>query len=97
MNSITRAAVVGVQRAVALAVDLVPETTDRAVPPAAASGAVVEVVDMVAFIIATAMEEITVEVPRLTGGATKLAFNIKDSTKQANMETTCNLARLYLV
>lgn len=52
---------------------------------------------MVAFIIATAMEEITVEVPRLTGGATKLAFNIKDSTKQANMETTCNLARLYLV
>lgn len=57
-----------------------------------------QVVDMVASITAAmAMEEITVEVPRLTGGATKLAFNIKDSTKQANMETTCNLARLYLV
>lgn len=52
---------------------------------------------MVAFTTAMAMGETMVEVPRLTGGAIKLACNRKDSTKQANMETTCNLARLYLV
>ena len=51
---------------------------------------------MEAFTTVMDMEEIIT--PRgLTGGVTEPALQVGHPAKQANMETTCNLARLYLV
>lgn len=97
-------------RAVGSAEDLVPETIEQVVvlvavasvavdQPAAAVEEVaaedLEVVVMEASTTVMDMEE-TITPRGLTGGATESACS-RYPTKQANMETTCNLARLYLV
>lgn len=90
--------------------DLVPETIDRAVVmqilgliiivPTAAELVVVPTTEdlvEVAMEVSTAMKDMEeIITPRqLTGGA--IEFVPKSSFHIANMETTCNLARLYLV
>lgn len=97
-------------RAVGSVEDLVPETIEQVAAlaavalvavdqPAAAVEEVaaedLEVVVMEASTTVMDMEE-TITPRGWTGGATESACS-RYPTKQANMETTCNLARLYLV
>lgn len=109
MNTTTREAAVDVLKADSVE-DLVPETIDRAVVlqmlglvvtvPIAAEVVVVATTEdlvEVAMEVSTVMMDMEeIITPRqLTGGA--IEFVPKSSFHIANMETTCNLARLYCV